>query len=472
MIPPRYVQRFGLLLIFVLTPEAQPLLAQERGPALLAQATARERLLMERIEKLEARIVALESRLGPPMETRAVTASGAGAPAGGATQAAAGREFPRQEPLSSLPSGTSLNFYFDGYYGYNFNRPLGRVNVLRASDVLSSSFSLNQTGFVVERPPDVNAGRRYGFRLDLMYGQATETLQGSPANESRPQVYRPIFQAFGTYVVSLGSGLTIDFGKWASPLGIENNYAKDQLNYSRSYFFSFLPFYHFGFRATYPVSQKVSLSYWLTNGNNQSEDFNAYKSQVFSVTAKPSNALVWTINYAVGREQRDLTPLLNPGFPLLPIQPGFSTTQVLPALRGRSHILDSYATWTVSRRLLFAGEFDAVWNRVQTFSPPARVIGAAAYARFAVTSKFSLLGRTEYLSDRGGLFSGVTQALKETTFTATYSLGDGLQTRLEWRRDFSNRPFFLTSTAGAFKGEQSTATLGLLWWLGSKKGPW
>ena len=52
--------------------------------------------------------------------------------------------------------------------------------------------------------PDVAGGRRYGVRLDLQFGQATETLQGNPANEPRPEIYRNIFQAYGTYVVPLG----------------------------------------------------------------------------------------------------------------------------------------------------------------------------------------------------------------------------------------------------------------------------
>ena len=55
--------------------------------------------------------------------------------------------------------------------------------------------------------------------------------------------------------------------------------------------------------------------------------------------------------------------------------------------------------------------------------------------------------RAEYLSDRGGLFSGVNQALKETTLTTEYKLANGFLTRFEWRRDFSNQPFFLHTDA-------------------------
>ena len=163
---------------------------------------------------------------------------------------------------------------------WNANNPVGRVNLLRAYDVQSDSFSLNQANVIVERGPDVSKGRRMGLRLDLMFGQATETLQGSASNEPRPQVYRNIFQAYGSYVFPVGKGLQVDFGKFASALGFENNYTKDQINYSRSYFFNYLPFYHFGFRTTYPVNDRLSLTYWLVNGTQQSEDFNGFKSQV------------------------------------------------------------------------------------------------------------------------------------------------------------------------------------------------
>src|SRR5260370_13643812 len=129
--------------------------------------------------------------------------------------------------------------------------------------------------------PNVAEGRRYGVRLDLQVGQAADTLQGNPSNEVRPQIYRNIFQAYGTYVVPLGKGLAVDFGKWASSLGIEGNYTKDQVNYSRSFYFNYLPFYHMGVRASYRVNDKLALNYWLVNGTNQTEPTNSYKDELF-----------------------------------------------------------------------------------------------------------------------------------------------------------------------------------------------
>ena len=86
-----------------------------------------------------------------------------------------------------LPGGATLNYMFDGYYEYDFNHPIGRIQYLRAYDVLSNSFSINQADVVFDLDPNVAEGRRYGVRLDLQFGQATDTLQGNPANEVRPQ---------------------------------------------------------------------------------------------------------------------------------------------------------------------------------------------------------------------------------------------------------------------------------------------
>jgi hypothetical protein len=187
---------------------------------------------------------------------------------------------------------------------------------------------------------------------------------------------------------------------------------------------------------------------------------------------KPTKSVSWNVNYYTGIETRDSNPALNPGFPSLPTQPGLPTDVITPAPRGRTHIVDTYASWNATDKLGFAGQFDYVINRGQTFSAPSRVTGGAAYARYQLTPKFVLAGRAEYLSDRGGLFSGVTQALKETTLTAEYKFDEGWLMRAEWRRDFSNQAFFLTDTPGALKKEQNTATLGMVWWFGRKQGGW
>jgi predicted porin len=430
------------------------------------------RQMRQSIERLEARISRLEAeKNAPAAELTSATCEAVPSQAQKPALSTDDRE------VLDFWRDTTVNLTVDGYYGYNFNRPLGGINLLRAYDVQSNSFSLNQAGVIFEHAPKVEEGRRFGARLDLMFGQATETLQGSAVNELRPQVLRHVWQAYGTYVAPLGKGLTTDFGKFASALGYETNYTKDNFNYSRSYWFAILPFYHFGLRAAYPFGDKLTATYWLVNGLNQSEDFNAWKSQAVLLTFKPASRITAQTNYYSGREGRVRTSILNPTFPVLPTQPGLSPIEMQPELNGRIHILDAYATLNVTDRLTFAFQGDYVTNRAFSNSPPSHINGGVAYARYQLSPGFALAGRFEYvgdnLSDDGvSLFTGLEQDLKEITLTAEYKFNEGFLLRGEYRRDWSNKPFFLTDTPGVLKKEQNTATLGLVWWFGQKKGAW
>lgn len=421
------------------------------GGVAQAQETVseRERVLLDRIERLERRLAELETRISSSSTGEAPKIEAPQIPV------------PAVSEGSGFLDDTTVNVTVDGYYNYNFNRPIGGINLLRAYDVSSNSFSLNQAAIVIDNAPNLEKGKRYGLRLDLQYGQATETVQGNAANELRPQVYRNLWQAYGTYVFDVGKkltkgqGLTVDFGKFASSLGYETNYTKDNFNYSRSYFFNFLPFYHFGFRSKLPLNDKVTVFYNLVNGTQQSEDFNGFKSHQLAVVVTPTKRISSQFNYYVGQEQRDV---------------------VRPVPSGRLHIFDTYHTFSVNDKLTLAVEGDYVVGRVFRDSAPARVFGGAGYARYQITPKFALAARLEYLSEKagasGGLFTGVSQALKEHTLTAEYKFANGFLGRVEYRRDFSNQPFFLTEQPGILKKEQNTATLGLVWWFGRKEGTW
>jgi hypothetical protein len=385
-----------------------------------------------------------------------------------------------QSPLASvlpanLPGGATLNYALDGYYEFNFNQPPGRVNYLRAYDVLSNAFSINQADLIFALDPDVSNKRRYGVRVDLQFGQATETLQGNPSNEARPDIYRNIFQAYGTYIVPLGSGLDVDFGKWASSLGAEGNYSKDQINYTRSFYYYFLPFYHQGVRVSYAFNDKIKANYWLVNGTNQSEPTNGFKDELFGFVLTPTKTITWTSNYYLGQEHPDSTAATNC---TVPVQPGLCVAPIIPAPNGKLHIFDNYVTWQATSKLLLQGEGDYVIQREWAnaapgeSSAPSHVDGGAAYIQYQLTPKVSLASRAEYMSDPQGLFSGKGQDIKEWTGTYKYNFGDGFDAFLEYRTDWTNQPYFLTHNPGVQVQHQQTATIGLVWWYGGKQGAW
>jgi hypothetical protein len=188
--------------------------------------------------------------------------------------------------------------------------------------------------------------------------------------------------------------------------------------------------------------------------------------------------VTWTSNFHIGQEHPDVQAIQSPVAPTLPTQPGLSVTPVVPAPDGRLHIFDSYATWQATPNTALSIEADYVISRAWNEPGPGRsttpshVYGGALYARQQVTSKAAVAARAEFLRDDGGLFSGATQSLKETTLTYEHKVADGFLMRGEWRIDFSNMPFFLTRDTGVFQTSQQTATLGAIWWWGNKRGAW
>jgi hypothetical protein len=460
---------------------ATPSLAQavpDKTPGDRPSSEADEiRELREAVRELRAEVVELKSEIkkGPLQDQNApkvVTQNPQPQPATPA-QTAESKQSKREGLGLDFLREATIEVGLDGYYGWNFNNPIGRVNLLRAYDVSSNAFSLNQANLIFKQDPDLSAGRPLGGRLDLQYGQATETLQGNPGNEPRPDVYRPIFQAYGTYIAPFGKGLTIDVGKWASSLGIEGNYSKDQMNYSRSFWFDFLPFYHMGARVKYQFDDKFGLNYWVTNGTQQTEPFKGFKDQLIGLNIQPHKTVAWVLNYYIGQEHPDVQFFPNGGAPPnSPTEQGLAFQPIPNAADGKLHILDSYVTWQSTPKLILAAEGDYVIERLFEESAPSHTDGGAVYARYQLAPKIGIGARSEYLSDHGGLFSGVSQVLKEVTLTYDYKFADRFVVRTEWRRDFSNRPFFLTDQLGILRDHQTTATMGLVWWWGNKEETW
>lgn len=366
----------------------------------------------------------------------------------------------RQVALKGALERVSVDALIDGFYSYNFNQPEDGYNALRAYDRLDRSLGLNQAAVVIEAPTDVAAGRRLGARIDLMVGQATQTLQGGLGNEPRPELYRPLFQAYGTYVAPLGKGLTVDFGKWASSLGLEGNYTQEQVNYSRSLLFNFLPFYHFGVRSRYDFDDRWGASYWLVNGDGQSEDFNRSPSHAGSLhwTPHPRLSTNWSYFGGNGNASR-------------PAMPGTGQGMHGLNLDGKFHIAYSQAVWRASRRLTLAAEASHVTFRERSNSTPQTMLGGGATADIQLAPGWNLGARFEAVSDRGGYYSGTSQMLREGTLTLSRRLADGLVLRYEVRQDRSNLPFFLTDRTGELSARQTTMLLGVTYWT-ARSGDW
>ena len=95
--------------------------------------------------------------------------------------------------------------------------------------------------------------------------------------------------------------------------------------------------------------------------------------------------------------------------------------------------------------------------------------GVAGYLRYAPTGRLAFTPRCEWFDDHNGFSTGTAQRVKEFTMTGEYKLRPTLITRFEFRRDWSNQPFFPKSDPTLFARSQSTVLAGLIWTFGTRE---
>ena len=280
---------------------------------------------------------------------------------------------------------------------------------------------------------------RIGYRMDLNFGPTTDIVHSFEPGGN--EVFKHIQQGYLSYLAPAGKGLQIDVGKFVTPHGAEVIETKDNWNYSRSLLFALaIPYYHFGARLSYPVSDAFSLSGFVVNGWNNSVDNNHRKTYGIQTTVKPTSAFTILGSYMAGPEQTDNDEDIR-------------------------HLWDATVIWNVHPKVSLMANYDYGMDRVDG----ARVHwqGIATYAKFQATDTFAFVPRFEWYDDNDGFTTGLRQKVKEFTLTGEQKVSNGLITRLEYRRDFSDEPFFLKGPDRLVKA-QSTFTFGLVYAFSSK----
>lgn len=337
----------------------------------------------------------------------------------------------------------------DGYYSYNNNK-VDMFTQGRAFDVRHNAFSLQLAKLTLSKANSKDDP--LGFRVDLGLGETVDRII-SVSDSSRNDATKHIMQAYASYVAPIGSGLTVDFGKFYTPIGAEVIETKDNYNYSRGLLFALGPYYHTGMRAKYAFNDKVALTGFLVNGwdnlfeNNVGED--AGKTVGFQLGLTPTKKFAFTQTYLAGPE----APLAN-----------------VPDISARNnwrHIADTVATVYVTDKFTLLGNFvygsdgDNAGNR-------GKWTGGAAYFKYAFNSKLAFSPRFEVFNDKDGLRTGVAQTIKDISLTQEVKLVNNLITRFEYRRDFSNQKFF-TNSDGVAKNNQNTFIIGVSYFFTNRE---
>jgi len=329
------------------------------------------------------------------------------------------------------PAPVVVGGFVDTYFSFNFGRPTTHANLLRNFDVTENQFTVSEAEVSITK-----AAAPVGFRVDLDFGPTNDIVQSGEVKPGALASVANVGQAYVTYVAPLGAGLTIDAGKFVTHMGLEVIKAKDDFNYSRSFLFSFaIPYYHYGVRASYPVSGTLTLNGYMYNSYN-GPAVNSGKTFGFEGTYAPSSALSIVFNWIGG--------------PALP-------DQVSNKFR---NVVNAYATYQAGEKLLLA--IDAAYGQENLSSGVNLWKSVDFYAKYALCDPSSLILRGELYSDPEGYTTGTSQDLKEITVTYEYKGLSNLILRTEYRYDWSDQVAFDGSGGPLTRTNQSTLALGAI----------
>jgi hypothetical protein len=369
------------------------------------------------------------------------------APAPDNAPASSPAQQPAPAPAPATPTWSvgpmDLSGLIDGYYSYNANRPSnttnGQSNDLYNFNDKTDQFNLSEARLTLNHDPDP-----VGAHIDLFFGRANTIVNSGSEDQGNY-----IEQAFLSLKPPRAKGLELDFGKFVTSAGAEVIEAKDNWNYSRSLLFAWaIPYFHFGLRSSLPVSKVETIGVQVVNGwNNVTANNGGVTVGLTSALVKPK--YTWNLNYYTGPSNTD--------------------TQ-----NGYRNLIDTTVLLTPNTKFNAYLNYDYGQNRDGITSTGTgnkdlnHWQGVAIAVHQQMTGTSALAGRFEFFHDMNGFQTGVAQEVKEFTGTYEYKWAEGLLTRAEYRRDWSDVPFFHKGNTN-FVDAQSTLTAGLVAFFGPKR---
>ena len=331
--------------------------------------------------------------------------------------------------------GVTFGGFIDAYYNWDINEPddatvtLGGVGLKRNFDFSHNSLTLSQVDF--EMTKAVSDSAPLGYMLQMAIGPTADLVNGGDFSTGNSTAAH-----FMQYYMSgrLGSA-TLDFGKFVTQHGAEVIDNRVNWNYSRGLLFALaIPYYHFGLRATLPISDQASMGAFLVNGWNNVVDNNKGKTLGLNLVLNPSDKVSFIQNYMVGQEQAGASDV--------------------------RHLFDTLLTLKLNDKVTFMANYDFGMDRVA--GDHVHWQGIATYLRLQPTPMFALTPRFEFYSDPMGFSTGTRQQVKEFTITPEFVISENLITRFEYRHDWSNEPTFTVSDPSDDPKKQDTVAAGLI----------
>jgi Putative beta-barrel porin-2, OmpL-like. bbp2 len=354
-----------------------------------------------------------------------------------------GQAKPAEEKPKTLWEENVLFGYIENSYVWNMGRS-GKDhtnNELRLYDN-EDGYTFNIAEFSLKKDPSERYPFGYGLVLTAGMDSQKNHAIGIFRDDDDVFTFRntekfDLQEAYGSYLIPVGTGLTVKAGKFVTLLGYEVIESPNNLNFSRSFLFSFaIPLTHVGALASYSPLPWLSLTAGPVVGWDVADDNNDHMSAMGQVGVTAIKDLALTFNWITGPEQFN--------------QKSNSRT-----------VLDFVGAYTGIKNLTLALNVDYGWEQDEASlaasgtrsKNDASWWGWAAYAAYDWTEKLRTALRLEYFQDSDGIRTlgvgaGSRVELYDVTATLQYKIWKGLVGRLEYRHDSADGKVFAIRAPG------------------------
>jgi hypothetical protein len=312
------------------------------------------------------------------------------------------------------------------------------TNELRLYDV-DRGYTFNMAELSLKKDPSDRYPFGFGLVItggeDVQFNHAIGIFRNADDAPTDTEKF-DLQEAYLSYKVPVGSGLTLKGGKFVTLLGSEVIESPNNLNFSRSLLFTFaIPLTHVGLLGSYSFSDALSVTAGPILGWDVATDRNGAPSGIGQVAYTPIKDLATSFNFIVGPEKAG------------------DTTNI-------RWVTDLVGTYTGIAKTTLGLNFD--YGQEQDAAPgggDARWWGLAGYAAYDWIEKLRTAVRLEYFEDSDGVRTGFGSKIGvwEATATLQYKIWKGLVGRLEYRHDHADKAVFQAAT----RKTQDTVTLAL-----------
>jgi hypothetical protein len=195
--------------------------------------------------------------------------------------------------------------YFDGYYNYNFARPIDNTQTISSTIGRSNEFTLNLASIGIESNYKNIVGRVWlqaGQMLSIVQDldQTVHKGRNTPVNN-----VKFIREAAAGYHFNKWYGLNVEMGIFMSYIGLESYMLQENWSYQRSLVCEFTPFYFSGARVQAYPTKKYKVELWLMNGWQTYSNYNQAVSVGSSNYYRPNENIQLVANFYYGKDTKN-----------------------------------------------------------------------------------------------------------------------------------------------------------------------